>query len=876
MEQGCVTDERNPRISYAVHSDLADTTIQDAHISVADWSTSTLEQVAVPYEGAELQPFTTYPVRVDVTDNYGQQASAETSFETGRMNTPWQGQWITDSSYRFTEKKVSPRPMVFRRTVRVVRDKTIAQARLYATAMGLYDFTINGQRVSDYYFAPGFTSYKTNLQYQTYDVTDLLSQGGTESTVLATVTGGWAVGSFVFTRVNRVSAKRQALLAELRITYTDGSVDVIGTDSSWQVALDGPVKAADLYDGEVYDAREQLTSYAENTISGRTVAWHRASAEKLAIKPNIQADYSARVREHEVFTPISVKRRDNGELIYDFGQNFAGVVRLRIKQARVGQVVTVKHAEILNPDGSLNTTFLRTAKAQITYTCREGDQEYQPRFTYMGFRYISVHGVEADHIDVQGVALYSDMDEIGSFSCSHDGLNRLHSNIMWGAKSNLVDIPTDCPQRDERMGWTGDIAVFGPTACFNFDMSRFLDKWLRDVKAEQTRGGGIPNTVPVQGYGFPATMPKMAIDWWGDACVLVPWAVYCSSGDKQILRNMYATMKKYVKACLFWAKLWGRGDQRYIWNTPSVLHFGDWVAPDVPQMSQWQARSPWTATASLNNTSRTLARIAQVLGESEDATYYNQLADRVAQAYINVFTDGQGKLKNEFQTGYVLPLYLNMFPREQREVAVNNFVKLVESNDYKIGTGFPGTPYILFALADNSRADVAYRMLLNDTCPSWLYEVKQGATTIWERWDGLDENGECPIGDDGTDIMISYNHYASGAVGAFLYSRVAGLEATSAGYKTFRVKPLIGGGLTHAQASTRTPYGTATSSWTLHADNTVTLSVTVPVGTTAQVVMPDGTSYQVGSGTHSFTSPVSSLSPAPQTEVKVATDMEVR
>lgn len=842
-EAGCVTDEHHPRISFAVTSDLAETSLQEARVRIADWETTTTNQVALAYAGAGLQAFTQYPVDVEIRDNYGRTASAHTTFETGRLDTPWQAQWISDGSYRFTEKKVSPRPMVFYRVVRPTAGKTIARARLYATAMGLYDFTINGERVSEYYFAPGFTSYKTNLQYQTYDVTDYLRQSN-EARLEATVTGGWAVGSFVFTRKNRVSAQRQALLAELRIDYSDGSTDIIGTDSSWQVTIDSPVRSADLYDGEVYDARVQLDA----------ASWRAASIEKLRIHPQIRADYSARVCEHEVFEPQFVKRSDNGELIYDFGQNFAGIVRFSVRDAREGQVITVKHAEILNPDGSLNTTFLRTAKAQIVYTCAAGEQSYAPRFTYMGFRYISVSGIDADVFDVQGIALYSEMEEIGSFACSNNALNQLHSNIMWGSKSNLVDIPTDCPQRDERMGWTGDIAVFAPTACFNFDMSRFLDKWLRDVKAEQTRGGGIPNTVPVQGYGFPATMPQMAIDWWGDACVLVPWALYQSRGDKEILRSMYATMKKYVKACLFWASLWGRGDKRYIWNTPSVLHFGDWVAPDVPQMSQWQARSPWTATASLNNTARTLARVAEVLGNDEDAAQYHALADCVAQAYINVFTDGQGKLINEFQTAYVLPLYLGMFPENQRLAAVSNFARLVESNDYKIGTGFPGTPYILFALADNGRPDVAYSMLLNDACPSWLYEVKQGATTIWERWDGLDENGECPIGDDGTDIMISYNHYASGAVGAFLYSRVAGLEATSAAYKTFRVQPIVGGGLTWAKASTRTPYGVVSSSWTLDSNGTFVLTVDVPVSTRAEVVLPDGSVHEVSNGTHTFTS----------------------
>ncbi|TCD54233.1 alpha-L-rhamnosidase [Alloscardovia theropitheci] len=853
-ESGCVTDEAHPRISFSAVSDVKGAEIADAVITVGSWSIHTRDQIAIRYQGEPLQPYTTYTVEISVTDTAGETAHRNARFETGRMSSPWSGKWITDGTYKFTEKKVSPQPLAFRRIIETAPGKEIASARIYATAMGIYDLALDGKLLDERYFAPGFTSYKTNLQYQTYDITNVISG---KHVLTALVAGGWAVGSFVFTRVNRVSAKRQALLAEIRITYTDGSQDVIGTADDWQVSQDGPVRMADIYDGETYDARR--ANYWRQDSTG-DYHWHNAALEKLAINPQITAEYGAPVRAHEVFTPVECAQRDDGSIIYDMGQNFAGVVRLKINNAYEGQTITIKHAEILNRDGSLNTDFLRTAKATITYTCTEGEQEYTPRFTYMGFRYISVEGINGDSVDVEGIALYSDMNHIGEFECSNSDLNQLQSNITWGAKSNLVDIPTDCPQRDERMGWTGDIAVFGPTACFNFDMSRFLEKWLKDVQAEQTRGGGIPNTVPVQGYGFPATMPKMAIDWWGDACVLVPWALYQSQGDESILRRMYPTMKKYVKACQFWAKLFSAGYKRYIWNTPSVLHFGDWVAPDVPQMSQWQARSPWTATASLNNTSRTLARIAGILGETIDEQYYNNLADNVADAYCREFTDGHGKLTNEFQTAYVLPLYLNMFPEEARSQAVANLASLVEKGQYTIGTGFPGTPYILFALADNGRADVAYKMLLNRLCPGWLYEVAMGATTIWERWDGLDANGECPIGDDGTDTMISYNHYASGAVGAFLYQRVAGIEATSPAYKTFRVHPLIGGDVTSAHARVDTAYGLIESAWQLNG-NDVTVTVTVPMGTTCTVEIPvvsdcdthESNVHVVTSGTHTFT-----------------------
>ena len=579
---------------------------------------------------------------------------------------------------------------------------------------------------------------------------------------------------------------------------------------------------ADLYDGETYDA----------TVDLNAVTWRKAAQETLRVHPVIEAQYGLPVVAHEAMKPTACHKAGD-ETVYDFGQNFAGVVCLQIR-GRKGQNVKVRHAEILNPDGSLNVSFLRSAKATATYTCVDGEQSYSPRFSYMGFRYVGVSGIDQKDIEVTAVPVYSDLEEAGGFTCSNELLNRLQQNIQWGARSNFVDIPTDCPQRDERMGWTGDIAVFGQTACFNFDMARFLDKWLADMRSEQNRGGGLPNTVPVHLYGFPATMPRMAIDWWGDACVIVPWVLYEAYGDREILAK-----RKHLESELQQALL--RND-------------GDWVAPDVPKMQQWQARSKWTATASLYHTSSMTGKIARILGHADEAAKYEKLAENVSKAYIHVFTDGQGRLKNEFQTGYVLPLQFHMFPDGVQEKAAENLTALVKKNNWCIGTGFPGTPYILFALADNGQKDAAYQMLMNTRCPSWLYEVKVGATTIWERWDGLDENGQCPIGDDGTDKMISYNHYASGAVGDFLYRRVAGLEPLEPGYRRFRVKPIPGGGLTQACAWTETPYGRVQAEWEIK-DHQMTVKVTVPVGAEGELILPDGRQVALQSGVHTQTCP---------------------
>ncbi|MCR5102294.1 MAG: glycoside hydrolase family 78 protein [Butyrivibrio sp.] len=846
LTKNIVTDEKHPHFSYKLFSDKEDVVIDVCEITVKNlmgeiyWEKKTNEQIEITYEGKALESSSSYIVSIDVKDNKGESASASTEFSTGLMADTWPARFITDGTYSFTEKKVSPRPLVFRKTIKPAGK--IKRAYIYATALGIYELYIGSEKIGNRYFAPGFTSYKNNLQYQTYDVTDKFMEKD-ECTLDFTVAGGWAVGSFVFSRINRFAADRQALSALICLEYENGEADMIATDESWMVSQQGLVQMADLYDGETFD----------NTVSLENIKWNNASFEDLRVAPDIYAECGAPVTEHEEFTPIdSWYLEDKKETIYDFGQNFAGIVKFKVKGAKAKQTVVIKHAEILNPDKSLNTSFLRTAKATVTYICSEGDQSFSPSFTYMGFRYISVSGINKENIEIKAVALYSDITERGSFECSNEMLNKLQKNISWGAKSNFVDIPTDCPQRDERMGWTGDIAVFSPTACFNFELVRFLKKWLKDVRSEQLSTGGIPNTVPVNGYGFPVTMPKMAIDWWGDAAVLVPWALYMAEGDIQILKDNYEMMKKYVNACKRWAALLSFGKHRYIWHTPATLHFGDWVAPDVPMMQQWQKRSKWTATASLCNTSKVLSQIAAILGKTEDAEKYNRLSANVADAYESVFTDGNGKLKEEFQTAYVLPLQFGMFRDENKKRAVKNLSRLIEKNDYCIGTGFPGTPYILFALADNGRVEDAYKMLLNTKCPSWLYEVKAGATTIWERWDGLDENGQCPIGDDGTDTMISYNHYASGAVGDFLYRRVAGIEPIKAGYKEFKVKPVPGGNITSAKAVIDTPYGIASSSWNIE-DSVFNLEIKVPVGCRCIVELPDLSTRSFGSGSYKLT-----------------------
>lgn len=468
----------------------------------------------------------------------------------------------------------------------------------------------------------------------------------------------------------------------------------------------------------------------------------------------------------------------------------------------------------------------------------------------MGFRYVGVTGIDEKDLELTAVALYSDIGETGEFACSNDLVNKLQQSIKWGAKSNFVDIPTDCPQRDERMGWTGDIALFSPTAAYNFDTSRFLEKWLRDVKAEQTRGGGIPVTVPLVRVPMQwEIMIPMAVDHWGDACILVPWAEYRARGDLGLLNRMYPVMKRYIKACKFWAGLFSFGKHRRIWRL--LHHYGDWCAPGIGLWG-WMGRGKWTATACLSHSSRIVSQIADLLGKKEEAACYAKLSAETAEAYRDILMEKDCRVKKEFQTAYVLPLYYQMLSEEDKKKTAAHLVRLIRENDYHIATGFPGTPFVLFALADNGYTEDAYKMLLTDTCPSWLYEMKVGGTTIWERWDALREDGTCNTGaDDGTGGMVSFNHYASGAVGDFLYRRTAGIEAVEGGYKTFKIEPVIGGGLTWAKGRVITAYGPASSEWKCE-NGSFTITVEVPVGTTCYLTMPDGEKKTLGSGTYTM------------------------
>ena len=816
MGEGCVTDSRAPTLSFSLVSDRAGTKLGRAVVRVGSFEAETHEQTLTL--SLPDTPFTEYTAEVTAYDNFGNMASGSVRFMTGRMGTPWKAKWVTDAKHKFP-KNASPSPFTFLRKFRV--GKPLRRALLTATALGIFELSLNGEKVGKDYFAPGFTSYKHTLQYHCYDVTKELAA---ENALVAVVGGGWAVGRFTYSSKSRITCKRQAFLSELFLEYEDGTREVIPTDERWRLLEEGSYRFADFYDGEVFDATRRLEDSPARP----------ADLYRPKIRPKLTARFGPAVRAHERLLPLSHFPAANGtEEIYDFGQNFAGVVSLKLRGKR-GQKVTVRHAEIVT-DGDLNVKSLRTAKATAVYICREGEQEYSPRLTYMGFRYIGIEGIAPEDVEVSALVLHSDFEETGTFACSNDLLNKLQSNIRWSGKSNFVDIPTDCPQRDERMGWTGDISVFAPTACYLFDMSAFLEKWLKDLRAEQGRGGGLPLVVPKQGIAAPV----VALACWGDSCILVPWQKYLSDGDKASLARSYPAMKRFLKAVKFWAGFSGFGKRRFIWK--GLYQLGDWCAPEGGIMD-WMKRGKFIATAYYANSSRIVSDIAAILGEREDAERYSLLSKRISEAYRAVFTDGKGNLKKPFQTGYALPLAFGMVQGKEREKMAENLDELVKEKDYHLSTGFTGTPYLLTALADSGHVGTAYRLLLQDTPPSWLYLVKQGATTTWEEWN-IDPRKEGNI--------PSFNHYAYGCVGDFLYRRLAGVEPLEGGWKRFRVKPVPGGGVTWVKASHRTPYGLVSVAWRKE-NGRFYLNVKVPVSCTAEIVTPHGAMHTVSSGEYTF------------------------
>jgi alpha-L-rhamnosidase len=801
-------------------------------------SVSSGESSLVAWPFAPLESREQVDLRVRVTGDDGSVSawSAPQPVEAGLLRAAdWQAHFVTPD---LDEDTTRPQPCPQLRHEFDVRGP-VTRARLYVTALGVYEAYVNGTVVGDDVLAPGWTSYGHRLCYRTFDVAHLLREG--RNAVGAILGDGWYRGRLGFHGGRRnIYGDELALLAQLEIEYADGTGQIVVTDRSWRAGT-GPILASDLYDGETHDARLELDGWAEPGFSESALAGVRVVERDLS---TLTAPVGAPIRRTQLVAPVDVTTSPSGRTIVDFGQNLVGRLRLTV-EGPAGRTITVRHAEVLE-DGELCTRPLRDAAATDRYTLRgRGPETWEPRFTLHGFRYVDVEGWPGEVAPdaIWAVVCHSDLERVGWFDCSDPLLNQLHENVVWSMRGNFVSVPTDCPQRDERLGWTGDIQVFAPTACFLYDSAGFLDSWLADLAAEQGEDGRVPNVVPDV---LPLLSPGHAHAWhaptagWGDAAVLVPWVVYERYGDTALLVRQFDSMRKWVDLVTSVA-----GDDR-LWD--SGFQWGDWLDPSAPpdRPHDGLTDTSLVATAYFARTAAVLAAIAGVLDRAADAERYALLAEEVRDAFDRAYGGPNGTLVQESPTGYALALQFGLMREpERRRLAGERLAELVRQNGYHIATGFLGTPLICDALCSVGEFDTAYRLLLQRECPSWLYPATMGATTIWERWDSMLPDGSVNPGG-----MTSFNHYAFGAIADWLHRTVAGLSPAAPGYRRLEIRPVPGGGLTYASARHRSPFGLAESSWRIE-DGRLELRVVVPSGTTAAVTVP-GTSegVDVGPGTH--------------------------
>ena len=800
----------------------------------------------IAYEGSALEAMTRYHWRVRVWDE-GQGAgpwSELSFFETGRRGRAWEGRWIGG---RLMGSTRSPVPVPYLRRSFTLPDRPTS-ARLYVTALGLHACRLNGQRVGQDELRPGWTDFTRRVVYDIYDVTGLMVAG---ENVLGTPLGdGWYCGRIAwFGRQNY--GDRPCLLAELRLEMPDGGVVVIPTDDRWRWDV-GPILYSDPLDGESYDARQEQAGWDAAGFDDshwQPVQVFEPPQVATVASPSPPVRAIVRLPGHRIATDHAAVH------LFDLRQNIAGRARLRLRGKR-GKTVRIRYGEMLRDDGRLYTENLRTAAATDWYTLRGGAEEtYEPLFTFHGFRYVEVEAKrhpECEILGVEGVVLHNDMPMTGSFACSEPLVNQLFSNLQWGQRGNYLEVPTDCPQRDERLGWTGDAQVFAATACFNMDVSGFMAKWLVDVRDAQAPSGSYPKFVPnpepsIDADGGPA---------WAEAGILCAWRVYVHYGDSRVLREHYDSMSRFAR----WLDETSADGIRPITRDDVWAGFGDWLALDSPDDDRFGGTPrQLVGTAYHVHAIDHMAKIADVLGEAEQAEQYRQRASTLRAAFVRRFATPDVMLAGHTQTAYLLALAFDLLPEAQRASAVAHLVQRLDHDANHLRTGFVGTPLLAPVLTRFGRADLAYRLLLNRTYPGWLYSVLQGATTMWERWNSYSKDrGFGPVG------MNSFNHYAYGAIGQWMYESVLGIAPMEAhpGFARFVAAPTPDptGQITSASGHVDTLHGRIRSGWRAK-DGRFSYDLTVPPNTRAALTMPfDAAVTGTGSATPG-TSPASWLLP---------------
>ncbi len=804
----------------------------------------------VKYQGKRLQSRQKifWQVRYWNQDKNVSEWSNVNSFELGLLkNSDWKAKWTgldtAKDSIKGVRNFLMHRPQYLRKGFELPSD--IKSARLYITSKGVFDVHLNGKNISDDVLTPGWTPYNKRIETLTYDVTNILSSG--KNAISVELASGWHSGRISRGKAVYKNFASPKVLCQLEITLKDGSKKTIISDETWKGTTNGPLRLANIYDGEVYDANLEMPNWTTKNFDDSS--WRKTETNKIVENVKLEPKRHTTVKNMTVLKGAKIVSSTKKTVIFNLKQNIVGVPKVKVPMKK-GDTLTIRFSEMLLPDGTFYTKNYRSSKSTDLYiAAKDGVIEYTPKFTFHGFQFIELSGfdpsVKPNPSWIKGLVQHSDFEKNGTFTSSHDKLNQLQSNITWGLRDNLLDIPTDCPQRDERLGWTGDAQVIASTALYNFKMHAFWTAWLQSMRETQSEhdNGLIPFIIP------DVLQNNRASSGWGDAGVIIPWDIYKITGDKTVLEENYEMAKKWIKYYQSEAK-------DYIPKTPS---FRDWLQPypekDGKMGNRGDTPGSFVNAAYFAHSAHLVSKIAGVLGNVDDEKKYKELYKAIAAAFENKFFDKNGKSKNKIQTqtGYLLAIHFNLLQPETKVKAQKYLLETIIKADNHLRTGFLGTPILPKVLDEMGEIDLMYKILFKETYPSWFYSINQGATTMWERWNSYSKK-------DGFNpqSMNSLNHYAYGAIGQWIYERIAGISALEPGYKKIRIAPIPNTKfLNSASASVNTPYGKASSSWKIE-DKIFSLEVVIPPNTTADIYLPSSSKRKkpekktVIAGTHQF------------------------
>ena len=864
----------NPYFSWIIQSEEQDV-MQSAYKIIVKsdenqevWNTGKIESADsnfIKYAGSLLLSCRQYKWEVTVWDNKGNECISNASFETAFLNpSEWQAKWAESKLPRGKCKPGfgnQPPATMFRKDFNLRGN--ISSARLYATCHGVYQMTINGKLVDNREFAPEFTVYEKYLCYQTYDIHHLLSTG--DNAIGMYVGDGWYAGSQ--TQPSKRKNAKHAVLFQLHVIYDDGREEIVCSDNNVKTMY-GPVLFSDLFSGEKYDANNEIPGW--DNAGFNDAAW-----QSTVVKPygyeNLKAQYGEPVRPVMEVPAVELYTSPKGEKIIDFGQVLTGKVRFKINIPKKAQII-LDHFETPDKDGNYFNNVLSEGEIgiglgcdqRVVYVSNGKASIYEPYFTFLGFRYIRVAGLDEINIeDFTAIVLSSDKTNLGTFECSNPLINKLYANIRWSQRSNTLSIPTDCPQR-EKAGWTGDISIYATTALLNEGATPFLTRWMQNLVCEQRKNGAVPIVIPyVKTYERISRMLALmrrdfnmvASAGWGDAAVIVPYSMYQVTGNSVILQEQYESMKNWCNYVINKAKT-KKGSMKlpkeidqYLWNTGS--HFGEWLVPSLTKDGYSMANIKKGIESTLVYIApifgwysvSTMAEIASLLGNDDDKNYYHDIANKMKDAIAKGLIDENGNMPTELMGAYLLPIYFDLVPEIHKKHFADKLVKMIADNNGCLDTGFLGTPFLLDALCKIGRLDVAYEILYQEKCPSWLYEVKQGATSIWESWYAFKE--------DGNPMVMSLNHYAFGCVADWMFRYINGIDKSKAGFKHIIINPQPDDSLSFARRSFFSEYGEIICNWERRGGKFI-VEVKIPCNTTATIILPTGEELTTGSGTYKY------------------------